>query len=65
MNGVDRAKDRARFGVYPVYCQTGPERCGEVALLGYRPLNTPIKCFRCGRWSQAVKVGVSIKTVPK
>ncbi len=65
MTSVDRSIDRAGFGAHPVYCQTGPERCGVDMFLGYRPLNTPIRCPRCGRWSQAVRVGVDIKTVPK
>ena len=65
MTGVDRLKDMARFGTYPVHCQSGPERCGVDLFLGDRPLNTPIRCPRCGRWSQAVKIGADIKTVPR
>ena len=56
-------KDGPGFGVHPVYCATGPERCGYSDVLGWRPLNTPVQCPRCGRWSAAVRKRGEIKTV--
>jgi hypothetical protein len=59
-------EDKRPFGTYPVFCQTGPERCGpDEMFLGYHPLNTPVKCPRCGRWSKAIRHKEETKTVPR
>jgi hypothetical protein len=46
-------------GVYPVYCQTLPPRClDDPVYLGTYPLNTPVRCNYCGRWSSARRNGI-------
>ena len=55
---------RPPFGKYPVYCQTSPDQCiGADLFLGYKPLNTPIRCEVCGRFSVAAKIKNDVKII--
>ena len=51
--GFMTEKQQARFGSYPVYCQTASGYCcKEKVFLGYYPLNVAVRCDICGRWSR-------------
>ena len=38
---------------YPIYCQSGPERCSPFEFLGFAALGEALRCPRCGRWTAA------------
>ncbi|MDZ4133636.1 MAG: hypothetical protein U1E11_10935 [Dethiobacteria bacterium] len=40
-------------GLYPVFCSSGPERCDPALFLGWQDLNQPVRCPRCGRYTEA------------
>ena len=48
-------------GVFPIYCQGGPDRCGVDMFLGWYRLNEPVRCPRCGRRSIAIRVKGEVK----